>query len=70
MTTQVSEPTMSPQQCVLKTSNRWLHEDEEFKNVIILHPDGWVDHADFYVKEISKEEFVLKLVKSRFKNDK
>lgn len=67
MKTQVSQSIHDVEK---KTSIRWLHEDDEFKNITIVEPDGWVDHEDFYNKEISKEEFIMRLAKSYFKEEK
>lgn len=54
----------------LKTSIRWLQEDDEFENIRIIEPDGWRDYEDFYSREISKEEFIMRLAKSYFKEEK
>jgi len=44
---------------IIQTSDKWL-KDDEFKNLIILDPDGW-DRANFqysfYEEQISLEEF-------------
>lgn len=50
------------------TSIKWLTEPE-FESVQIIEPDGWDDYAHFYKTKILKDEFVIRLAKSRFKND-
>ena len=52
-----------------QTSSHWLH-DEEFKNLRIVEPLGWDANnweEDFYKLEITREEFTIRLLKSKIK---
>jgi len=52
-----------------KTSSDWA-KDDEFCHIKVIDPKGWNDLDDFNYKKITKEDFIFKLAKSSFVENK